>query len=284
MLKKHKKTVRSAWILALFLLVSMTYANQPLVMDPDEVPRYQPRYFPFDGGEKASYRASWNGIPVALAHIQTTPLLIEGKKFYQVKVEARTSKILDLIWRMRDSISSTFEAKTLAPLRFVFNQKENKKVTDTRAEFDPKLKKWIVQRQRGRKVRNFEFDSPNTLDPITAAYLARSLDLKVGDRLYFNVFGGKSRYLLDLSVEGREQIQLDAGNFDAFKVVPRITNITKQGYAGRVREATVWISADEKRTPLMIASKVFIGTVYIEMLADRQGSHPAGLEANLPPS
>lgn len=264
-----------------FLLSSLTYANQPLEREPDSVPRYLPRHYPYADGEKALYEASWNGIPVASALIQTTPISIDGKGFYQVRVEAKTSKVLDLIWRMRDTIQSTFEAKSLAPSRFVFNQRENRRITETEARYDGTNKKWLVQRQRGRKIRKFEFDSPNTLDPITAAYLARSLDFNIGDQLFFNIFGGKSRYLLELEIEGREAIEIGSKKVDAFKITPRITNITKDGYAGRVREATVWISADEKRTPLMVASKVFIGTVYIEMVSRETGSEPA---SGLPPS
>lgn len=284
MTKPRHKQIQSVFILVFLLLASLAYGDRQLAIAPEAVPLYRPRNIPFNAGEEAVYRASWNGVPVATAKVHTVPLWVEGKKFYQVRVEAKTSKVLDLIWRMRDTISSTFEAKSLAPSRFVFNQRENRKVTDTHAVYDRVNKKWIVNRQRGKKLTNFEFDSPNTLDPITAVYLARSLELRMGEKLYFNVFGGKSRYLLELEVEGKEKIELDSGKHDALKIVPRITNITKDGYAGRVREATVWISADEKRTPLLLASKVFIGTVYIELVQEKEGGRPSGVEPDVSPS
>jgi len=141
-------------------------------------------------------------ISVATAEIRTVPAVVDGKRVYQVRVEAKTSRALDLIWRMRDTISSTFDAGALTPSRFTFNQRENSRVIDTEARFDPTAKQWSVNRQQvGKKPRVYTFDSQNTLDPITAVYLARSTDFKVGDKLYFKVFGGRYQYLLELFVE-----------------------------------------------------------------------------------
>jgi hypothetical protein len=268
----------TAWIGVIFLAISSSPAGQVVATlpAPEKVPVYQPKYYPFDGGEKAVYKASWNGLPVATAEISTTSHVIDGKKFYTVRVEAKTSAALDLIWKMRDTITSTMEAKALAPSRFTFSQRENRKVIDTEARFDHNAKKWFVHRDERRKVKKYEFDQPpNVVDPITAVYLARSQDFKVGDRLYFNIFGGKYRYLLDLEVERREKIQIASGSVDAFKIVPRIKNLMKQGYAERLNEASVWISADERRIPVMLSSKIFVGNIYIERIEDKVGTQAA---------
>jgi Protein of unknown function (DUF3108) len=265
----------TAWIGVVFLAISSLPAGQATdtLPAPEKVPVYQPKFYPFDGGERSVYKASWNGIPVATADVSTTSHVIDGKRFYTVRVEARSSAALDLIWKMRDTITSTIEAKALAPTRFTFSQRENRKVIDTDARFDRNAKKWFVHRDERRKVKKYEFDQPpNTVDPITAVYLARSQDFKVGDHLYFNIFGGKYRYLLDLEVERREKVQIASGSVDAFKIVPRIKNLMKQGYAERLNEASVWISADERRIPVMLSSKIFVGNIYIERIEDKVGT------------
>jgi hypothetical protein len=270
-----------AWIGVIFLVVSNVAAAQPTVTTPppEKVPVYQPKFYPFDGGERAVYKASWNGIPVATAVIATTSQLIGGKKFYHVQVDAKTSPILDLFWKMRDTITSTIEAKPLAPTRFTFSQRENQKVIDTEAKFDRTAKKWSVHRDERTEVKKYEFDQPpNTIDPITAVYLARSQDFKVGDHLYFNIFGGRYRYFLDLEVERREIIRIAAGRIDAFKIVPRIKNVMKDGYAERLNEGSVWISADERRIPVMLNSKIFVGSIYIERIEDKVGPQAAAVQ------
>jgi hypothetical protein len=268
-----------AWIGIIFLMKVSAAAGQASVSPPipEKVPVYQPKFYPFDGGERAVYKASWNGIPVATAVIATTSQFIGGKKFYNVRVDAKTSPILDLFWKMRDTITSTIEAKPLAPTRFTFSQRENLKVIDTEAKFDRTAKKWSVHRDERTEVKKYEFDQPpNTIDPITAVYLARSQDFKVGDHLYFNIFGGKYRYLLDLEVERREKVHIASGSIDAFKIVPRIKNLMKDGYAERVNEGSVWISADERRIPVMLSSRIFVGSIYIERIEDKVGTQAAG--------
>lgn len=230
-----------------------------------EIQNHEPRPYSSEAGEIAVYEASWNGIPVASARIQARPLWTNGKKFYQVQIQARTWKYLDLIWKMRDSVESVFEAQTLHPRRFVFRQRENRKRIDTTAVFDPAGKKWSVNRKQGDKVKEYEFSSQHTLDPISAVYWVRSQKFNIGDTLRMEVFGGKSRYQVVLEVVGKERITLKDGDFDAYKIVPQVWNLSKSGYAARVRQATVWISADEKRRPLKVVSQVFIGSVSIEM-------------------
>jgi hypothetical protein len=281
-----QKRLTSIGLIAAFLFASASQAGQASVKAAPVVPVYQPKFFPFEAGEKAVYRAHWNGVPVGTAEIQTTPVTIEGKKFYQVRVEAKTSKVLDMMWKMRDTISSTFDASALAPSRYVFNQRENSRVVDTVAKYNPAMKKWVVERrQDGKKPRIYEFESQNTVDPITAAYLARSADLKVGEKLLFNVFGGRYRYLLELAIDRKEPVELESGKvIDAFKIVPKITNLDKAGSAKRMSEAAIWISADERRMPVKLTSKIFVGNVHMQLVQDKAGTRSALANSPEPPS
>jgi hypothetical protein len=260
----------SAFVFALVILsLSHSQAKGPPAFVTEQPPRYQPRFIPFEKGEYASYQASWNGIPVATADVRTSPLFLDGKKAFQVDVQARTMRVLDLVWKMRDSIQSVFDAGTLSPKSYVFQQRENSRSTDTHALYDAAEKKWTVSRRKGKKTSRFEIDSGNTFDPITATYLMRSIDFKVGDQLRFHVFGGKSRYLLTLNVAARERVATKAGTFDAYRIIPSAQNLNSDGYAERMREAVVWISADSRRLPVKLQSKVFIGHVYLELTTDQ---------------
>ncbi len=262
------------------LLLAGTEADEVLTQ-PESLPHYQPKYYPYAAGEKAVYRAHWNGmISVATAEVFTASTVVDGKKVFRVRIEAKTSRVLDLIWRMRDTIHSTFESTTLTPSRFNFSQRENSRVIDTDARYDRATKRWVVNRQQvGKKTRIYEFDSENTLDPITAVYFARSVEFKIGDRLYFKVFGGRYRYLLELSVEGKEPVELESGKvIEAYKLVPRVQNLTKKGYAGRFKEAAVWISADERRLPIKMSSKIIFGTVHLEIVQDQPGVQSTAAE------
>ena len=149
--------------------------------------RFVPRYFPFHDGEKVQYQASWNGIPVATAEVHTSIVWIDGEKYCRVQIHAKTWKLLDLIWKMRDSVDALFNASTFLPVHYNFSQKENRRRAETKASFDHQAQKWTVRRQRGKEVKEFQFVSPDSFDPVSAGYLLRSLDFKVGDRLELNL-------------------------------------------------------------------------------------------------
>jgi hypothetical protein len=284
--------IKRTLIVGCALLVALISAPlldsaQVLPVKPEAVPVYQPKFYPFEGGEKAVYRASWNGMfSVATAEIFTTPAVIDGRQVYNVRVEAKTSKALDLIWKMRDTILSTFDAKALIPSRFSFHQKENSRVINTDARYIESTKRWAVNRQQvGKRAKIWEFDSQNTLDPLTAVYLARSLDFKPGDRLYFKVFGGRYQYLLEMNVERKERVTLASGkSVEAFRIIPRMQNITKNGYAERMNEAVIWISADERRMPVKLSSKITFGSVHLELIEDKYALQTKTNQATQPES
>jgi len=284
--KLIKRLLATFCLIVAILAISAPQAGEATI-NPESLPTYRSKFHPFESGEKALYRAHWNGlISVATAEITVTPTVVAGKKVYYVKVEAKSSKVLDLIWKMRDTITSTFDAKAFAPSLFTFRQRENSKVVDTEARFSESAKRWAVNRQeRGEKTKFYEFNSPNTLDPITTVYLARSIDFKVGDRLYFKVFGGKYQYLLELRVDDKEPVNMPSGKtVEAYKIIPYIQNITKNGYASRFNEATIWISADERRLPVKLSSKIYVGSVYLDLVEDKQGVQSTSAESRQPPS
>jgi uncharacterized protein DUF3108 len=280
------KPIVATLLLAVGLYQAGAFGASQTLIKPEAVPVYQPKHFPYEAGEKEVYRASWNGlVSVATAEISAVPTVIDGKKVYQVQVEAKSSRMLDFIWKMHDTITSTFDAKALSPARFTFSQRENSKVIDTEARLDHTRKRWAVNRhQAGKRAKIYEFDAQNTLDPITAVYLARSVDFRVGDRLYFKVFGGRYQYLLELFVEKKEPVELVSGKIEAYRIVPRIQNLTKNGYAERLNEATIWISADERRLPVRLSSKIAFGSVYLELVRDKRATESTAVEPNRPAS
>lgn len=276
-------------ILCIFFAYLAGFAAEPTtpMIKLDAVPVYQPKYLPFESGEKGVYRASWNGLfSVATAEVVTTPGMVDGKKVYRVQVNAQTSRALDLIWKMRDTITSTFDAKALTPAHFNFIQRENTRAIETDAKYDPNTKRWAVNRQQvGKRPKIYQFDSNNTLDPITAVYLARSTDFKVGDRLYFKLFGGRYQYLLELFIEKKEPVELESGKIiEAYRIIPRIQNTTKNGYARRLNEAVIWISADERRLPIKLTSKIVFGSVYLELIQEKRPTQSSANETKRPAS
>ena len=239
---------------------------------PTESQMHEPKFFPFEEPEKVVYRASWIGIPVAEARIKATPVWEAGKKFYATQVKAKTLPYLDLIFRMRDTIRSVINADTLKPHRFVYQQQENEKTSNTIATYHANTGKWLLEVQKKKRVKHHELDFADTLDPISASYLVRSLDFKVGDEFEFMVFvGGKRRYPMTVKVVREEMIAVGGRVFDAYRMKSRLELPGDDKNPSEFREALVWLSADERRTLLKATSHVLLGDFKIEMVQLESG-------------
>jgi hypothetical protein len=84
-----------------------------------------------------------------------------------------------------------------------------------------------------------------------------------------------------LFVEKKEQVALKSGkSVEAFRIIPRIQNITKKGYASRFNEATIWISTDERRVPVKLSSKITFGTVQLELVEDKRPPQSTALKSH----
>ena len=90
---------------------------------------------------------------------------------------------------------------------------------------------------------------------------------------------------MELRIDGIEPVALPSGkSVEAYNIIPFIQNIAKEGYASRLNEATVWITADERRLPVRISSKIFVGSVYLELVEEKQGVQSTSADSRQPPS
>jgi hypothetical protein len=51
-----------------------------------------------------------------------------------------------------------------------------------------------------------------------------------------------------------------------------------------LNEAAIWISADERRLPVKLSSKILFGTVYLEVVQDKRGVQSASAHPPKPSS
>jgi len=253
-------------------LTSLAGDTETAASNPGDPKSDEQAFFPFEEPEKVVYRATWVGIPVGEAKIKSTPVWQDGKKFYAAQIKAKTLPYLDLFFRMRNTIQSVVDADTLKPHRFVYEQRENDKTSNTIADYNPVTGKWVLNVEEKKRIKRHELNFTDTLDPIAASYLVRSLDFKVGDQLELMVFvGGKRRYPLTLKILQEEMIAVGGRVFDAYKIVSRVELTGDDKKPTEFREALVWLSSDMRRILLRATSQVLLGSFKIEMVALESG-------------
>ncbi|MCB0338951.1 MAG: DUF3108 domain-containing protein [Bdellovibrionales bacterium] len=243
-------------------------ADEVKVVTPD----YQPEFSEFDPPLGTyTFRVSWQGIPAATLEVRVGQ---EGLN-YNVLATAKTYRGIDLFYRLRYRVESLISAVDLTPIRTVIDHRENsrEKATDLIFHDDGSIES--VRYRKGKELEVLQFTPGNvTLDPISAAFLARSLHWEVGEKKYFDVFNGKSRYIITLEAKEKELLKVNDREREAIIIVPKVENPTNPKQAEKLRSAKIYLSTDPSKEILQIVSSVFIGSVKTKLVEFSPATEP----------
>ncbi len=226
---------------------------------------YQPQDTNFPIGSY-DYQISWQGIPVGIASIRTATTSRAGRKMFDVVATACSGRVLSWFYKLRHRSESVFSADDLKPQQFRSHQTENLNFADVAIDFAPDG--WIrANVRKGRlntegRSEDVAFKSENaTFDPVSAAFLVRSLPPDPAEDRSFDVFNGRDRYLISFHVVGRERIKVGGQERDTFKVRPSVKKLTDTEAERRIRKVYLWIAADASRAVVKLESEVLLGSI-----------------------
>ena len=100
--------------------------------------------------------------------------------------------------------------------------------------------------------------SSGAQDILSSLYYVRMMDLEVGRSVFIENHADKKNYPLEIRVLKKERIKVPAGEFDCTVVEPVLRSAGLFSQKGRL---TVWLSDDEARIPVLMKSKVVIGSI-----------------------
>jgi hypothetical protein len=211
------------------------------------------------------YSVGWEGINAASCAVT----IAKKDGTYIVDAAARTYTGVDLLYKLRYEAVGTISAEDFSSISLSIDHRENSRKKNIEMSFQPDHGSITATRSKGtddpeKKTVSF---SPNnlTLDPIGAAFLARSLEWNIGDTKHFDVFNGKSRYFISLSAIRRETITYQGEKRPVIVISPQVRNLTTTKPRAKLREAFIYVSDDQDRDVLRIVSSVFIGSVITEL-------------------
>ena len=211
------------------------------------------------------YTVGWQGIPAASCTLTVEER--DGK--YHIEAAARTYSGVDLLYRLRYVATGTLNATSLQPESLVINHDENSRHKNIDMRFDSANGTITAVRSKSpedpdKKIASFESDNM-TLDPIGAAFLARSLPWEVGQTRDLDVFNGKSRYFITLSAVEKTSIMYQGEMRKVIVITPRVRNLSTTKPRSKLQEAFMYVTDDDQHEVLRIVSAVFIGSVTTEL-------------------
>jgi hypothetical protein len=211
-----------------------------------------PEFVGFGEGEKLVFSVQYGIVNAGEASLEIRNVAsINGADCYRIVSNARSNDVFSVVFKVRDRYESYMDTTQLYSLRYEKHVREGKFRRDQVVDFDQKEHTATYSEQ----VIPI---APRTQDVLSAMYYVRTLPLEVGQSISVANHTDGKNYPLVINVLRKETVTVDAGTFDCFVVEPMLRGPAVFSQKGRL---TVWLTDDRYKMPVLMKSKVVIGSV-----------------------
>ena len=220
---------------------------------------------PFSPGERLTFVLKWGFITAGKATLEVHPMeTVNGVESYHFVMTAKSRSFLDNIYKVRDRIDAYADVGMNRSMLYKKKQREGKTRRDVLVEFD--WEKPEVQYSNFGDKRDPIPLEPGSFDPLSAFYFTRMIDLEKVKTVERPVTDGKKCVIGKASVVKRETIKLtDGTEYDTFLIEPELQHIGGVFEKSKDAKIRVWVTADKRRIPVKITSKVIVGSFVGEL-------------------
>lgn len=212
----------------------------------------------FDIPERLIYDLTWTGIKAGEAYLEVK----EEGSHIQFISKAYSAKWVSLFYHVEDVVISTLKKEKYdgffaTPINYRLKIKEGKHRRDKELIFDHTSGKVTYINHLNNEKKDYNVNYP-VFDALSCFFYVRTLPLEVGKSVFINLFDSKKLYSVEIQVIKKETIKTSLGNFDSILIKPIMKS---EGIFSRKGDIYIWLSDDEKRIPLMLQSKVAVGSI-----------------------
>jgi hypothetical protein len=220
----------------------------------------------FRPGERLTFILKWTIIPAGEAVLEVLPQEhVAGIDAHHFVLTARSNAFVDAFYMVRDRIDAWADSGMRQSLLYRKRQHEGSTHRDITVSFD--WEEMTVQYTNHGEVREPIPISAGTFDPLSIFYWSRSADLVVGGRLRRSVTDGKKHVMGVADVVRRETVTVPAGTFDTFLIEPDLAHVGGVFEKSPDAKIQLWVSADHRRLPVKLKSKVIVGSFSGELVS-----------------
>jgi hypothetical protein len=254
-----RKIARSA--LLLLIPVLLFY---PSATGPQE--RVSGRKVPFSPGEKLTYHGRWGIVEAGEISLEVLPMeVINGVQAYHFAMITKTNEAVDLIYKIRERQDSYVDINMTHSI-FYKKKTESKHPRDETIVFDWG-KKEAIYTNFGETNAPIHI-LPGSFDPLALFFALRSKKIEENAVIRIPITDGNKTNMVAKATVGKEEtIEINGKMYDTYEINPdmeRIENAVKRNENMNLR---IWLTADEKKIPVKIQSKVGIITFVFEIVS-----------------
>jgi len=216
----------------------------------------------FGAGESLVYSIGWEKIVAGRGEIVVGDAVDTlGRLCYPIVSTVRSTPFFSTFYRVDDRVSTLIDARELFPLRFEKHLSEGRYRQNRVVDFDP-------LRGVARTPSDTFAVPPYVLDDLSLLYYVRTMTITPGKDVEMDIYSGKKLYRLVVRILRKERIEVAAGTFSTVVVEPLLQAAGLFKYEGKV---TVWLTDDRLHLPVLMKSKVVVGSIVAELEGYRLG-------------
>ena len=221
---------------------------------------------PFYPGEKLTFELRWSVVRAGEAVVEVLPIeTVNGEDAYHFLMTVKSTPFVDLFYKVRDRIDSYCDVGMNKSLLFMKKQREGRSKRDVLVIFD--WEKHQAQYSNFGKKRKPISIVPGTFDPYAAFYFTRLFDWEKGSEIERPVTDGKKNIIGKARMIKRETITVPSGTYDTFLIEPDIEHVGGVFEKSEDAKIELWVTADERRIPVRLKSKVVVGSFVGELIS-----------------
>ena len=219
---------------------------------------------PFRAGESLRFSVNYGIINAGSAYLEV-PQVREwnGRPVYALVARAESNRFFSGIYKVRTRIESLWDSSGHYSFHYQENRREGKHRAESEIVFD-----YAKQEARYRDGQTFPIP-PEVQDALSSFYYARTQALPLGGSVFFDYHASRKSVPLEVKVLGRERIETPAGKFQCVVIEP----VLKAGGIFKNKgRLVIWLTDDERRMPVLMKSKVLIGSISATLVEAKSGT------------
>jgi hypothetical protein len=219
---------------------------------------------PFRPGESLRFAVQYGFIHAGSAWLEV-PDVEEwnGHRAWHLVARAESNPFFDKVYKVRNRIESLWDQDERFSWRYLEDRHEGHFNANDTMVFEPDS-----SRMRYKNGQTYPVPGP-VQDALSSFYLTRFRALPMGGRIAFDYHASRKTAPMEVLVIGRQKVKTPAGTFHCVLVEPLLKAGGIFKNKGRL---WIWLTDDDRRIPVLMKSKVMIGSVKVVLQEVKAGT------------
>lgn len=219
---------------------------------------------PFRAGEALRFEVQYGPIHAGSAYLEVPEVRdYQGHTVFHLLARAESNSFFSKFYKVRNRIDSFWDTTGRFSRRYSEDRHEGGHHYHDAMEFD-------FDRMEARYENGQTFPiPPQVQDALSSFYYTRYQPLPLGGSIVFDYHASKKSAPLLVRIIGRERVETPAGKFNCVAIEPMLK---AGGIFKNTGRLVIWITDDERRMPVLMKSKVTVGSISVVLVDVRPGA------------